>query len=48
MYRGTELVEAVTERPGASAYLVERDAATGEAVETSLPTRLLGRATRAT
>jgi len=45
VYRGTELVEAVTERRGAGAYLVERDAATGEAVETSLPTRLLGRAT---
>jgi len=41
VYRGTELVEAVTERPGAGAYVVERDATTGEAVETRLPTRRL-------
>ena len=41
VYRGTELVEAVAERPGAGAYVVERDATTGEAVETRLPTRRL-------
>jgi peptidase E len=41
VYRGTELAEAVAERPGASAYVVERDVTTGQAVETVLPTRLL-------
>jgi peptidase E len=41
VYRGTELVEAVTERPRAGAYMVERDAGSGQAVETALPTRLL-------
>jgi len=41
VYRGTELVEAVAERPGAGAYVVERDPTTGEAVETRLPTRRL-------
>lgn len=39
VYQGTELVEAVAERPGASGYVVTRD---GErAVEEKLPTRLL-------
>ena len=42
VYRGTELVEAVSERPDAHAYLVERDPATGAAVETRLVTRRLG------
>jgi peptidase E len=42
VYRGTELVEAVSERPDAHAYLVERDPGTGAAVETRLPTRRLG------
>jgi peptidase E len=41
VYAGTELVEAVAERPGAGGYVVERDPATGEAVETPLPTRRL-------
>jgi peptidase E len=39
-YRGTELVEALTEIPGAAAYRVERGAGAG-AVETRLETRLL-------
>ncbi|RJQ80462.1 peptidase E [Pseudonocardiaceae bacterium YIM PH 21723] len=38
LYRGTELVEAVTERPGAYGYVVERDAS-GESVERKLETR---------
>jgi peptidase E len=41
VYRGTDLAEAVTERPGAGAYLVERDPSSGKAVETELPTRRL-------
>jgi peptidase E len=40
VYRGTELVEAVTERPGKGAYLVSRDAA-GTAVEERLTPRTL-------
>jgi peptidase E len=40
LYRGTELVEAVSERDGAGAYWVER-AAGGTAVETPLETRRL-------
>ncbi|MCP2165194.1 Type 1 glutamine amidotransferase-like domain-containing protein [Goodfellowiella coeruleoviolacea] len=40
-FRGTELVEAVAERPTAGAYLVERDAATGVAVESALEVRRL-------
>lgn len=42
VYRGTTLVEAVAERQGAGAYRVERDPATGSAVETRLDARLLG------
>lgn len=38
-YRGTELVEAVTERPGAYGYVVRRE--DGQAVEEQLPTRVL-------
>ena len=41
VYRGTQLVEAVTERPGAAAYLVRRDSATGRAVEERLEPRRL-------
>jgi peptidase E len=41
VYSGTEVTEAVTERPGAVAYVVERDPATNLAVETPLPTRRL-------
>lgn len=41
VYRGTEVAEAVTERPRARAYVVHRDAATGRAVEEPLPTRVL-------
>jgi peptidase E len=41
VYRGTELVEAVSERPGGGAYLVERDPATGQAVEHPLDVRRL-------
>jgi peptidase E len=41
VYRGTGILEAVSERAGANAYVVERDAATGEAVETMLPARVL-------
>jgi peptidase E len=39
-YRGTELVEALTEVPGAAAYRVERGPG-GQAAETRLETRLL-------
>jgi len=41
LYRGTELVEALTEIPGAAAYRVERGA-DGAAVETRIEPRLLG------
>jgi peptidase E len=41
LYRGTELVEALAERPGAGAYRVEADGS-GGAVETVLPVRRLG------
>ncbi len=41
LYRGTEFVEAVSEKDGAGAYFVER-AADGTAVETALDTRRLG------
>lgn len=43
VYRGTELVEVVTDRPSAAGYRVERDAsgAVPRAVETRLDTRLL-------
>jgi peptidase E len=41
LYRGTRLVEAVTERDGKHAYRVERDAGAGRAVETELDTRRL-------
>lgn len=40
VYRGTELVEAVADRPGCAAYLVERDPG-GTAVETTIRPRLL-------
>jgi len=40
VYDGTEMVEAVTERRGAAAYLVERGA-DGRAVETRIEPRLL-------
>jgi peptidase E len=40
LYRGTELVEAVAERPGAGAYRVERGV-DGTAVETRLDVRAL-------
>ena len=40
LYHGTEFVEAVSEKPGAGAYYVERDA-DGHAVETPLDTRRL-------
>ncbi len=40
-YRGTTLVEAVTERPGQGAYLVTREG--GRATEERLEPRLLGR-----
>ena len=40
VYRGTELVEAVADRPGAAAYRVERDA-DGGAVETRIAPRRL-------
>jgi hypothetical protein len=39
-YEGTELVEAVADRPGAAAYKVERGA-DGQAVETRIEPRLL-------
>lgn len=41
LYRGTDLVEAVAEVDRAGAYLVERDAATGRAVEQRLDVRRL-------
>jgi dipeptidase E len=41
VFRGTELAEAVASRPDARGYRVERSAS-GEAVETELPTRYLG------
>jgi peptidase E len=41
LYRGTELVEALTEIPGAAAYRVERGA-DGTAVETRIEPRRLG------
>jgi peptidase E len=41
VYRGTDLVEAVSERPGSRGYVVERDARTGRSVETPLDTRPL-------
>ena len=41
LYRGTELVEAVTDQPGRSAYVVSRDG--DRAVEERLETRLLSR-----
>jgi peptidase E len=40
-YRGTELVEAVADRPGAKAYRVERGH-TGKAIEQVIEPRLLG------
>jgi len=39
-YRGTELVEAVADRPGAKAYRVERGH-TGKAIEQVIEPRLL-------
>jgi hypothetical protein len=39
-YEGTELVEAVSDRPGAAAYRVER-CPDGKAVETRIEPRLL-------
>jgi len=42
LYRGTTRAEIVTARPEAGAYRLERNAATGEAVETSLAVRFLG------
>ena len=41
VYRGTDLVEAVADRPGAAAYRVERGP-DGAAVETRLEPRRLG------
>jgi peptidase E len=41
LYRGTELSEVVTERKNALGYRVERDPATGNAVEHVLDTRQL-------
>ena len=41
LYRGTTLAEAVTERKNALGYQVERDPATGDAVEQVLDTRQL-------
>ncbi len=41
VYRGTDLVQAVAERRGAAGYLVDRDPATGAAIETRLDTRSL-------
>jgi len=41
VFRGTELAEVVASRPDARGYRVER-AATGDAIETELPTRYLG------
>ncbi|MFE7135765.1 Type 1 glutamine amidotransferase-like domain-containing protein [Streptomyces sp. NPDC057638] len=39
VYRGTELVEAVTERPGKAAYVVTRDG--DKAIEERLPARVV-------
>ena len=39
-YFGTELIEAVADRPGVAAYKIER-ATTGEVVETRIEPRLL-------
>lgn len=41
LYRGTELVEAVTERQGSGAYVVVRDDSSATAQEEKLDTRLL-------
>jgi peptidase E len=41
VYRGVDLVEAVTERPGAGAYVVQRDAMEGSAVEDRIEPRRL-------
>ncbi|MET9231296.1 peptidase E [Lentzea sp. NPDC003310] len=41
LYRGTELVEAVTERQGAGAYVVVREDSSATAQEEKLDTRLL-------
>jgi dipeptidase E len=41
VFHGTELAEVVASRPDARGYQVER-AATGDAIETELPTRYLG------
>ncbi|MFD5824817.1 Type 1 glutamine amidotransferase-like domain-containing protein [Lentzea sp. NPDC060358] len=41
LYRGTELVEAVTERPGSGAYVVVRDDSSETAQEEALDTRAL-------
>jgi peptidase E len=41
VYRGSDLVEAVTERPGAGAYVVRRDGIDGPAVEDRIEPRLL-------
>ena len=41
LYRGVDLVEAVTERPGAGAYVVQRDEVTGVAVEDRIEPRRL-------
>ncbi|NMM35043.1 MAG: hypothetical protein HHJ13_13790, partial [Phycicoccus sp.] len=46
VYRGTELVEAVSEQAGKGAYIVRRDG--DRAVEEPLATRLLGRRTAQT
>lgn len=40
-FHGTELVEAISSRPGSQAYRVERGP-DGAAIETALPTRFLG------
>ena len=39
LYRGTTMVEALTERDGARAYRVERSSSSGGAVETPLDVR---------
>jgi len=41
VYRGVDLVEAVTERPGAGAYVVQRDGLDGTAVEDRIEPRRL-------